>query len=177
MTNVAPSGKVLDVKLGDIISTTADKVHGKNTIKRKLKRGWHILKQNTNTSGVTIQNHKGGIKREIDELHRETQFLPLLAERTGFGACSAEEQKNAATKLVTNLEDLKLAIKHSQVGFVGASILVSCDNGEPKINLIDVENCVLPGDPGVDRTGIEKKKDSFIRGLSTLQQQIATAYF
>ena len=175
LTNAAPSGKVLDVKLGDIISTTADAIHGKTSGKRTAKRQWHILKQNTNHSGVTIQDHKGGVKRELDELKKESQFLPLLMKKTSLGQLPSQEQKSAMAQMHNQLDDLKEAVKESQVGFVGASVLLSFENGQASVTLIDVENCVLPEDPGVKSSSIPTKKDHFIRGIETLQKQLSGA--
>ena len=174
MTNAAPDGGVLDIKLGDIISSTADKIHGKTSVARGLKRVWHILKQNTNKDGVTIQNHSKGVAREIDELQRASQFLALLKERTGYGQLQGSERKNTAAKLLARLQDLKSAVEKSSIGFVGSSILIHVFDGEVSITLIDVENNVLPDDPGVTKESIEKKKASFIRGLTNLQEHLGT---
>ena len=172
LTNAAPSGKVVDVKTGDIISTTADKLHGKTSAKRTLKRQWHIAKQNANRSGVTIQEHKGGLKREMDELRHAERFIQVLKEKTHLGELSSEEQKSSATQMIQKLDDLQQAVTESNIGFVGVSLLLSFEGGEPKITLIDVENCVLPEDPKVTETSIQKKKGSFTNGIETMKQEL-----
>ena len=168
----ASKQRLLDVKVGDIISTTADKVHGKQSKARTMKRAWHAFKQNHNSSHITIQQHSHGILREVDELKHAKDFRALLNQNTPLGKLKGEDKLEAITKFEQQLDQLIEAVNTSSVGFVGASILLSCDDGVPNITLIDVENCVMPTDQGVTQKSVEQKKHHFVLGLQTLKNEL-----
>ena len=172
MENVVPSGKFLDVKLGQIINRRADKVHGKQQLKRILKRPLHLIKQKIKRSFVTIQNHSGGLAREIDELRGSRMLVPLLKLRAGINELPPQERSRKLWRLTRELGMLQAAVRESEVGLVGASVLISLQDKDRLVTLIDVENCILPNDPDVRKEDISECKEAFINGINAMASEI-----
>ena len=172
MNNVVPSGKFLDVKLGQIINRRADKVHGKQQLGRILKRPLHLFKQKIKRSAVTIQNHPGGLAREIDELRGSRMLAPLLKLRAGINELPLQERGLKLWRLNHDLGMLRSAVRESDVGLVGASVLISLQDEDRPVTLIDVENCILPDDPEVSEEDIFQCQKAFIDGINAMIAEI-----